>query len=437
MTEFEYTVKVRLGSTDSQSFDAVEQKVKQASMEGAREITGMIFQWFETQWLSSHKNFRHKGREDGSFKTTFGEVTFKRLRVTRQGKNLFPLDQWVGIESKDRCTPSLRAAVVQESVGRSFRKSAQSVNQTTSTQVPPMTAWRIVQSEGEKLKQTLTRAMPAQIPSPRILSFAERPVVDHPKCINPKCPILAIEIDATYCRTQLKMGQKHEVKLATLYTAKEAIGKKRKRWRLVNKTVITQRAGETLRGFFGRLAWISRSLYGADEQTILIVRGDGDPWIRRFKDDHFPKAIHFLDHWHVKKKMRIAFGDIATEFMMPYVYARDPRGLLDHIKTTYLDSPRGLFPKQIEAIQEYYQYLQNNVDGLLPSGIPKEIKQQYPGMFVRGSGVIERNIDLVIGERFKLKRMRWSRRGLDNLLVLREHEINKANDSPLLKILAS
>lgn len=397
----------------------------------------MVFPWFEGQWLATHKNFRHKGREEAVFKTTFGEVTFNRLRVIRHGENLFPLDEWAGIQGKDRCTTNLREQIVDESVTRSFRKSASSVKKVSSASISAMAAWRVVQSEGEKLKTDLSRAMPAQIPSPRLLRFTEKPALVDPKQINSKCPVLAVEIDATYCRNQVKLSQKHEVKLATLYTGKVATGKKKKRWTLVNKTVVTQRAGETLQGFFGRLAWIARTLYGADEQTILIVRGDGDPWIRRFKDDHFPKAIHFLDHWHVKKKMRIAFGEFALEFMMPFVYARDPQGLLEHIKTTYLDRPDGLFLKQLQEMRDFYQYIQNNADGLLPSGVPREIKEVHPGMFVRGSGVIERNIDLVIGERFKLKRMRWSRRGLDNLLVLREHQINKANDSPLLKIMAS
>jgi hypothetical protein len=437
VTEFEYTVKIRLQSEDSQSFDAVEKKVRDAALGGARELCGMIFQWFEGQWLANHKNFRHKGREEAIFKTTFGDVRFNRLRVVRNGKNLFPLDQWAGIESKDRCTNGLRANIVQESVGRSFRKSAQGVRHATSSSVSTMAAWRVTQHEGEKKKKKLTQAIPTQIPPSRILRFTEKPVLTDPKAINSKCPVLAVEIDATYCRNQLKSGIKHEVKLATLYTGKVATGKKKKRWALVNKTVLTQRAGETLQGFFGRLAWVARTVYCADEQTILIVRGDGDPWIRRFKDDHFPKAIHFLDHWHVKKKIRLAFGEFALEFMMPYVYARDPQGLLNHIQVTFLDCSQGLFPKQLIEMKAFYAYIQNNLDGLLPSGVPREIKEAHPGMFVRGSGVIERNIDLVIGERFKLKRMRWSRRGLDNLLALREHQINKANDSPLLKIMAS
>ena len=67
------------------------------------------------------------------------------------------------------------------------------------------------------------------------------------------------------------------------------------------------------------------------------------------------------------------------------------------------------------------------------SGINPEFKKHYQGMFKRGSGVIERNVDLLVGERCKIKRMRWSRRGLGNMIFLREKRINKEISSPILK----
>lgn len=435
---FEYTVRVELGSSDWQSFDEAEKKVREATALGSQELSRMIFAQFEDRWLATHKNFRHKGREEGTYKTTFGEMRYKRLRLNRQGKNFFPLDQWVGIVSKDRCSPTLRTAIVRECTHRSFRKSAEGVSRATTVRVSPMSAWRVTQGEGTKLKKKLKQALPIQLPPPKVPSFTDKPLLQNLGHLNSKCPVLAVEIDATYCKNKSKLGQKHEVKLATLYTAKEPVGKSKKRWRLINKTVLTQRKGETLTAFFGRLAWVASSVYGADDHTLFILRGDGDPWIRRLKDDHFPKAIHFLDHWHVKKKMKIAFGEFITfEILMPYIYARNPQGLLNHIQKTYLDRPEGLFPKQLIEMQKFYEYIKNNFDGLLPSGVPREIKDRHPSMFVRGSGVIERNIDLVIGERCKLKRMAWSQQGLDNLLALREYQINRANDSPLLKVLAA
>jgi hypothetical protein len=313
----------------------------------------------------------------------------------------------------------------------SYRKSTREVQIATDVKLSPMSTWRVIQDQGDRHRKEHPATY--QLPPPKIRSFTERPALENPEFLNPRCPVLCIEADATYCKNQDKLGLRHEVKLATLYTGKKRLGKSRKRFVLERKTLLTQRPGESTDAFLGRIAWIARVVYGADEQSAIVVRGDGDPWIKRIQTDHFSKAKYFLDHWHVAKKMRETFGPDATKELMPWIYARKPEQLISEIDRVYLHPSVSLFPKQRQAILEFKQYITNNLDGLMPSNIPLEIKKRFPGMFLRCSGVIERNIDLVIGERCKLKRMSWSRSGLDNIVVLREHRINRANRSPLLE----
>ena len=77
-----------------------------------------------------------------------------------------------------------------------------------------------------------------------------------------------------------------------------------------------------------------------------------------------------------------------------------------------------------EKIEGLAGYLENNIEGMKPSGVPKKIKKQYPRMYLRGSGPIESNIFQGICHRFKAPRMMWSEEGLNNLSFLREEYLN-------------
>jgi hypothetical protein len=90
---FEYTLVLEVDNPGSQNFVTVENRVRELSMAGGRELLTMVFRAFEQSWQCSHKNYRHRGREEASFKSSLGEIRFDRLRVTRNDRNLYPLDQ--------------------------------------------------------------------------------------------------------------------------------------------------------------------------------------------------------------------------------------------------------------------------------------------------------------------------------------------------------
>jgi len=198
---------------------------------------------------------------------------------------------------------------------------------------------------------------------------------------------------------------------------------------------------ESLSEFQARIGQIARHYFGANSKTILIVRGDGDPWIQDIARTQFQSAVYFLDPWHVQKKLRETVGPSDFEKFRHFTSKSDPDGLCAELTRIYIKpdlealGARGAIvyhPKKIEQIQGFIQYVINNREGLLPRPELKPLRERFPGMLCRGSGAMERSIDQCVGERCKRKRMAWSRSGLDNLILLRKNRINRQY-GPLLR----
>lgn len=70
-------------------------------------------------------------------------------------------------------------------------------------------------------------------------------------------------------------------------------------------------------------------------------------------------------------------------------------------------------------------YLERNWQGLYGSWSLRE-KVEAQEVLVVGSAAVEKNIELVIGRRFKKRGMSWSGAGANNVLKLRIHRQDRA-----------
>jgi hypothetical protein len=237
------------------------------------------------------------------------------------------------------------------------------------------------------------------------------------------CPILAIDPDATYCHNQVKEATDHEVKVAVLYTGKEPEGRNHKRWRLQHRQVLISKPGENPRDFFNRVTMKAMSHYGAHQGSQVVIHGDGDPWIKSLKTNYFDGALIRLDPWHVAKRIVQTTGEkeIPSEWWEAIYGNPDRLVLLLRMWMIQKTRPRS---EGRQKMEDLIQYIRNNRDGLLPSGISPETKAKYPRMFIRGSGTIESHVGHAFAARFKQPRMSWSKQGLENLCYLREKFLN-------------
>jgi len=149
-----------------------------------------------------------------------------------------------------------------------------------------------------------------------------------------------------------------------------------------------------------------------------LVRGDGAPWIRGFREDHMPKSRYILDYYHLcekvkdrvslvyedKKKRERARGDI-----MKYLDSGDVDGALSYIRDL-----RKQFRKEskLYSLDRLSGYIERNRAGIWY----REAKAK--GISI-GSGTADKAGDILICRRMKLRGMRWSRKGADSVLNIR------------------
>ena len=147
----------------------------------------------------------------------------------------------------------------------------------------------------------------------------------------------------------------------------------------------------------------------------LLFIGDGAKWINEIAGADYWKSVYQLDWWHYQRKLREALrgeGKLVGELLR---LLRKGKGE-EHRRLLRLK--RMMIWEEAGKLDELIDYLEENWEGLYGSwSLRGEVKAQE--VLVVGSGAVEKNIELMIGRRFKKRGMSWSREGANNLLKLR------------------
>lgn len=358
------------------SFQEAEAKVKEAVFASGQKLMGELMRMVESAVLE-RKQFWKKDLKAKRFQTLVGEVKMTRWRVWdwKEKRHRYPLDEWMQVCPQEKATPALQQAIVEACVQRSYRQATREVEHWTGVKRSPVTNWKLIQQVAQ-----VQQSKEPPVPDWYLKPF---PSLD-PRFKEDPCPILGIDPDATYCHNQDGFGKDHEVKLAVLYTGKEPEDGKKKRWRLVNKQIFFSRSHETVREFHNRVTQMAMSRYGAHGHSQIVIHGDGDPWIKSLKTNHWDQAVIRLDPWHVMKKIRLATGlrEVPAEWKS-LIYGHPDRLIFQlHSFKLQKTAPHSE-PRQ--KMDDLIGYLKNNREGLLPSGVPPEIKEKYPRMYIPGA----------------------------------------------------
>ena len=94
------------------------------------------------------------------------------------------------------------------------------------------------------------------------------------------------------------------------------------------------------------------------------------------------------------------------------------------IVVTEIDATMLHSQEKRQKIADLVAYIENNRDGLYGSRSLRD-KVETKKVLVCSTGAMEKNIDIVIGRRFKKHGMSWTTKGANNLLKLRTLWYNK------------
>ncbi len=275
------------------------------------------------------QRFRVKAERETSVNTVFGSIRFKRrLYMDRQtGKHVYLLDQHLQFEGRGKVSPHLlETAIAFAAEGPSYRDSARRLEQLLGYPVLSHEAIR------EKL-----------------IERAEEPV----KVVEKrKAKVLFVEADGLYTKLQRRKRRGMEHAMAAVHEGWVKVGK---RVQLKDKQYyLHQGDGDFWEGFGDFLA----ERYEIDEDTWLVVNGDGAPWIGEC-ESYFHKCIYTLDRYHVARDLQRFVGHLPKVWkdVRQSLARQDAAALLTAVESV---SAEDIAPKQRKDWEEYKQFLKQH-----------------------------------------------------------------------------
>ena len=275
------------------------------------------------------ERYRVKAERETSMNTVFGNIRFKRrLYMDRQtGKYVYLLDQHLRFEGRGKVSPHLlETAIAFAAEGPSYRDSARRLEQLLGYPVLSHEAIR------EKL-----------------IEQAEKPV----KAVEKrKARVLFVEVDGLYTKLQRRKRHGMEHAIAVVHEGWEQVGK---RVRLTNKQHYLHRSeGDFWEGFGDFLT----EQYAIDEDTWLVVGGDGASWIGEC-ESYFHKCIYMLDRFHVARDLKRFVGHLPKIWKdaRQALARQDPAALMAAVERVAIEE---IAPDKREAWSAYKSFLRRH-----------------------------------------------------------------------------
>ena len=257
------------------------------------------------RWLMEHREharYRLRDTRQVRMSTLFGEISFsRRLYQDRQtGTYVYLLDQALAFDGQTGISPHLEEwAVELATAGPSYHESARQIKELLGYQA----------ISHETIRQRLI-ARSEQAAS--VATEAKKPA-----------KVLFVEVDGLYTKLQRSRRRVKENKIAIIHEGWERLGK---RIQLKNKThYLHTGSGSTFWEGFGDFLI---EHYDVDEDTWLVVNGDGAEWIGEC-ESYFHRCIYTLDRFHVARELKHGLRELPVHWkaVRRALAAYDPQGL--------------------------------------------------------------------------------------------------------------
>jgi len=359
-----------------------------------------------------------KGEVRRYLTTRLGAITFFREKVKQERgaghSYICPLDRAIGLQPREEATLWVKKRACELATRYTYREAAALLTAQIRDEVSHGAIHRWVQKNG--------RALRGEEDQRREAVFEDGEVFEGE---GEAREIVVTEMDATMLHSQEKGRRKLTVKLGVMYSGKELESEtaKHKRYRLTDKTLY---GGIEEVGEFGEKLYLKgEEKLALSKASNLLVLGDGDPWIKNIAQGPYFMATYQLDWRHLMVKIRQTFSDqpkLVSE-LIDYLYSGQGEKMLTTAKLAHLlceDEDKR------EKIAGLVAYIENNRDGLYGSRSLSG-KVEAKEVLVCSTGAMEKNIETVIGRRFKKHGMSWTTKGANNLLKLRTLWYNKSD----------
>ena len=413
MLTVEATITVSIAEGE-ETLASLEAEIAEKLGEAGRELLSASCRALEEEAMRRPGAQRVK-RRSLDMLTRFGWLRLERWQVVDRKRRRYycPLDQALKLQPRRHCSPWILEQAVALATRVPYRQATQLLADLLAAPVDHRTVHAWVQQAGAAVVAEEDMEQQA------VFDDGEQPASD-PGVRE----IVVTEVDGTFVKAQREQASNFEVRVGVMFSGKEleSATAKHKRYRL--KERVLYGGVEPAEAFGERLFLAGEAKLGISHAQNLLLVGDGAEWIEALAGHRRWQATYQLDWWHVAHAIHRTFPDrpaLVAELKQS-LHDGDGERLINLVSLARVTTPG-----DPERVRELESYLRANKEGFYGARrLRQHLSPRARMVAVEGSGAIEKQMDLVVGRRFKGQGMRWTRKGANRLLKLRLRQLDRA-----------
>ena len=357
--------------------------------------------------------FSVQKRAGKTIMTVMGPVRITRTyqRCGDCGSRRVPEDSLLDVE-KTGFSPGVRRIMAMTGAELCFDKARNMIRNLARIEVTDKDVERTAEAIGadvaRKEEQEMASAMADELPA-----SDEKPPILYIAPDGTGVPVLRRETEGRKGKGADGIARTREVKLGAIFTQTS----KDKKGHPIRDPFSTSYVGKIENADeFGKRLYVEAQKRGLANAKMVVVIGDGAPWLWNLADLHFGKALQILDYYHASEHLCDLAKILCPEDemcrkrwlkpLLDYLWNGNIEKILANLRSLKL---RG---KKKEITENTVNYFENNKNRMRYEEYRKK------NLFI-GSGVVEAGCKSVIGQRLKQSGMHWTVRGANSIIALR------------------
>ena len=398
-------------------FNDLEEKMwKKKMQEGLDELREQL-KSIDNQLLKDKNNeeLEVKDFQKTTIKCKFGDLEFyrRRYKLTKNGKTkmVYLLDIYLELGYSGQYSQSIVELVLKEATEKSYRKTAETIRETTNVSITHTAARKILIDFSENHIKKLEKEK---------LKLYEKGFIEGEKELK----IIYEESDGIYIAKQdrkknkkSRKGKKlkNEIKIGIIHEGFEK--RYSNDFRVKNKQMVA-----TIKSakYFKKLVDMTiGTTYKESSIEKIIINADGAGWCKDIAES--PKERYQLDMFHIQKRIAEAVTDKEyKELMSNIVKTNKPKDIFNIIYNYKVELEYDENKEELKKVKELEEYLRNNEKGLLryqyDLGLSQEEIEKQEETEYRNLGTEESQVYCGCRKRMKKNRTSWSDNGAEAMV---------------------
>ena len=398
-------------------FNDLEEKMwKKKMQEGLDELKEQL-KSIDNQLLKDKNNeeLEVKDFQKTTIKCKFGDLEFyrRRYKLTKNGKTkmVYLLDIYLELGYSGQYSQSIVELVLKEATEKSYRKTAETIRETTNVSITHTAARKILIDFSENHIKKLEKEK---------LKLYEKGFIEGEKELK----IIYEESDGIYIAKQDRKKNKKsrkgkklksEIKIGIIHEGFEK--RYSNDFRVKNKQMVA-----TIKSakYFKKLVDMTiGTTYKESSIEKIIINADGAGWCKDIAES--PKERYQLDMFHIQKRIAEAVTDKEyKELMSNIVKTNKPKDIFNIIYNYKVELEYDENKEELKKVKELEEYLRNNEKGLLryqyDLGLSQEEIEKQEETEYRNLGTEESQVYCGCRKRMKKNRTSWSDNGAEAMV---------------------